>query len=443
MARGKKIAIFGGGPGGLAAGYYARQNGIPFTIYEASGETGGNCRTLRHKDFLFDTGAHRFHDKDAEVTELVKTLMKDQLREVNKPSQIFHRGRWIDFPLSPLDLLKKLGPSTLLKGGMQILMSKKVTKESFQDLAVAAYGQEIASRFLLNYSEKLWGLPCSELSPLVAGKRLRGLDLRTFLLEGIRGKIAKTRHLDGTFYYPEKGIGCIFTALTDHLGKSSIETQSPVKKIRHSGTRIVAFQAGDQEYEADTIINSLPLTLTLNMLEPQPPEKILELSRSLQFRHLVLAVVMLDRPYFSPNASVYFPDPDVPFTRLYESKNRSEQMAPPGQTSVVIEIPCFREDIWWNMPEQELRSRICNMLLERNLITKEEILDFVSYKVPFAYPVLDLTFEEKGAELLQYLEGFSNMYMTGRSGMFQYTHIHDMFRTGKSIVNKIRQKWAD
>jgi len=69
MTKPTHITVLGGGPAGLSIGYYAKKKGIPFTIYEASDCIGGNSTTLRHGDFLYDSGAHRLHDKDASVTE--------------------------------------------------------------------------------------------------------------------------------------------------------------------------------------------------------------------------------------------------------------------------------------------------------------------------------------------------------------------------------------
>ena len=111
MANGSEdITVLAGGPAGLAVGYYARKRNLSFAIYEANDRVGGNCITLQKGDFRFDSGAHRLHDKDEEVTEEIKALMGDELHRVNAPSQIFFRGQYIDFPLSPLDLLKKIGP---------------------------------------------------------------------------------------------------------------------------------------------------------------------------------------------------------------------------------------------------------------------------------------------------------------------------------------------
>lgn len=104
-----RIIILGGGVAGRSVGYYAKIAGIPFSLYEKSGRIGGNCITLRHGDFLFDSGAHRIHNTNPQITRDIQDLLGKDLMRVEAPSRIFHQGKFIDFPLSPLNLLLKLG----------------------------------------------------------------------------------------------------------------------------------------------------------------------------------------------------------------------------------------------------------------------------------------------------------------------------------------------
>ncbi|MEX2572531.1 MAG: FAD-dependent oxidoreductase [Gemmatimonadota bacterium] len=434
------LNILGAGPAGLAAGYYARREGLACRIYEAGSEVGGNCRTLRWGDFRFDTGAHRLHGKDPEVTEVIRGLLGDDLREVHAPSQIYWNGMFIDFPLSPYDLVRKLDWSTLGRIGTEVLrrrLRNDSPTSSFRDQAVAAYGETLAQMFLLGYSAKLWGEHTSRLSPAIAGKRLRGLDLTTFLLEAIGGKRRKNAHLDGSFFYPSHGIGMIFDRVAAAVGKENISFQSRVTDLIHERGYLRSIVLnGKEEIEAGTVMSTLPLTLTLRMLRPRPPAELLETAMSMRFRHLVLGVFLLDRPRLSENASIYFPG-DQPYTRLYECKNRSPHMAPNGQTAVVLEIPCQSEDDHWSKNDHTLERELRESLIETGLLTTEEVLSFRSYRVPFAYPILEVGFEEKVGRLLEYLGSFQNLHLLGRSAQFEYSHIHDMFRLARDKVEEI------
>ena len=434
------LNILGGGPAGLAAGYYARKSGLPFRIYEAGAEVGGNCRTLRWGDFLFDTGAHRLHDRDAGVTAELRALLGKELLQVHAPSQIYWNGRLIDFPLSPLDLLRKLDGRTLVRIGAEVFrqrLGERRTPSSFRELAVAAYGDTLAGMFLLNYSRKLWGEETDRLSPAVAGKRLRGLNLKTFVMEAVGAHRRKTAHLDGSFFYPMHGIGAIFDAVAGVIGAENISCHSPITGLVHERRRVrrVVLNGGE-EIDAGTLVSTLPLTLALGMLQPRPPAELLETAMSMRFQHLVLGVFLVDRPRLTANASIYFPG-DEPYTRLYECKNRSRHMAPPGQTAIVLEVPAQPGDEHWSMDDAPLERRLRESLAATGLLRAGEILAFRSFRVPFAYPVLEVGFEEKARQIAGYLASFENLHLLGRSAQFQYSHIHDMFRLARETVGEI------
>src|SRR5512141_520567 len=104
-----RLAILGGGPAGLGVAFYAPRAGLPFELYEGSEELGGMCRTLRSGDHLYDRGAHRFHDRDPEITRDVVELMGDELVRVDAPSAILDGGRYIDFPPTPLNVMFAYG----------------------------------------------------------------------------------------------------------------------------------------------------------------------------------------------------------------------------------------------------------------------------------------------------------------------------------------------
>lgn len=436
-----RISILGGGPAGLAAGYYAKKRGIPFTLYEAQDRVGGNCTTLRHGDFLFDSGAHRFHNKDPEITQEIISLMGGDLVKIDVPSQIYHRGKFIDFPLSPLNLLIRLGFLHFMAASLEVIRAKlgngKKTSKSFEDFALATYGRKIAEAFLLKYSEKLWGAPCAQLSPAISGKRLQGLDLRTFIKESFLGKSAKTAHLDGTFYYPKRGYGMIVERLAESCGLNNIVKGARITRIYHDDSRIVAFEVNSKgRIEVDRMVSTLPLDLFLKMMEPQPPHEIMALAKEIRYRDLILVTLFLDKERVTPNASIYFPDPEFPFTRVYEPKRRSALMSPSGKTSLVAEIPCQEGDPLWNRKDEELKALVQTKYESIGWVEANEVIDFMVVRIRYAYPILELGYEEKISQIMSYLDRFKNLKLSGRSGKFKYTHLHDMMRFGKEVVEE-------
>ena len=451
------LHILGGGPAGLTTGYYAKKHGLRnFTIFEASEHTGGNCRTvkikeidcrysfLQRRDFRFDTGAHRFHDKDPQVTKEVKSLLGNDLLRVAAPSEIFFEGKFYRFPLLLSDLVQKLETKTLLRIASEKLYNRHGKQaDNFAEFAINQYGQTLAERFLLNYSEKLWGQPSHKLSTAIAGNRLKGLDLRNFLRSTVLGTPQNPTHLDGSFFYPKYGIGMISDKLCEFIGNKHIKLNHRINRLIHKDGRIESIIVdkgagqGNIEVPVSTVVNTLPLTLSMRMLDPPPPPEFRAVADTIKYRHLLLCVFCLNREVFSPNASIYFPSEEFPFTRLYEPKNRSPYMAPEGQTVIVLELPCYSEDVMWNIPAPTLQTEVWSALQRVKPIPQEEVIHYQIYKLPFAYPVLEVGFEENVARLVAYFEIFENLYLIGRNSLFRYLHLHDLFKSGKEAIEQI------
>ena len=434
------LTILGGGPAGLATGLYGRRAGLDVRLLEANDTVGGNARTLQLGPFRYDTGAHRFHDKDDAITADVFDLLGDDLRRVDAPSQICWRGKRIDFPLAPYDLLRKLPLSLLAQISREQFAIPRYSDDAdhFEEMALDSYGETLANLFLLNYTEKLWGADADTLSPSVAGDRLEGLDLKTFVLEAFGGRKDKARHLDGSFYYPRHGYGQIAEATADALGREHIRTGARITALHHAGDRLTHVTINDDEtVPAERIVSTLPLTLLIRLLTPAAPDEIQEIAGSMRFRHLRLAVLGLDTPRLTPNASLYFPSRDIPFTRLYEPKNRSPDMAPDDQTVVVLELPCHRDDAAWTQSADALRASAQTLLADQGLTDGADIVAFEDRTVPFAYPILEVGSEQKAERLRTYLDRFANLHLLGRSADFQYTHVHNLYARAKALTHRL------
>jgi len=439
--------ILGAGPAGLAAGYYLTRAGLPVSLIEAAREPGGYARTYQHGPFRYDTGAHRFHDKDAEITRDVQELMGDELLQVHSPSQIYWDRRFLDFPLSPVNVAHRIGPLTLARSVVDLLRARIFTRAkenaNFADNAYHRYGNTIADAFLIGYSEKLWGVQAQQLMPEVSGGRLKGLSARTMLYELLRGKAEKTEHLDGSFYYPRQGYGQIAERLARAIGTAHIRTECKITKLTHDRVKITSVELNRSERVApERVINTLAPSQFLKLLEPAPPARIIELAESLKFRDLILVALFLNRPRVSRNASIYFPSREIPFTRLYEPKNRSIELAPPKQTCVVVEIPCFADDEIWAHEDNDLTTLVTSHLAKTNLIQSGELIEGKVHRLKMAYPVLELGKDKVVVELREYLMRFTNLYTIGRAGRFEYTHVHDLLRQGKELAKLLSAEYA-
>ena len=438
------LTILGGGPAGLAAGHFARKTGLPFILFEAADRTGGNAVTFQEGPFRFDSGAHRFHDRDQAMTAEVQHLIGPDLLECEIPSVIFDDGRWVGFPLRPANLIGAIGPLAFARAAASLLRARLFTTpadDNFEALACHTYGRDIATRYLLGYSEKLWGLPCRQLSPAIAGARLRGLSLSTFLLEALRQPARATSHLDGRFYYPRLGFGTIAERLAESCGFERLRTHSRVTRILHDGSRITAVEINRNEtVSVDEVCCTLPLPLTATLLSPSLPDSVLEDAHGLRFRNVLLVALILNRPSVTKYGSVYFPALDSPVTRVYEPKNRSADMAPPDRTMLVAEVPCDSADPIWRASDSQLIERVKSALAPCGWFSSGDVAGGVVKRMAGAYPVLETGAELRVRRLLSAIERFENLHLIGRNGLFTYAHTHAMLRFGFDTVARLQSR---
>jgi len=435
------LHIIGGGPAGLVAGYFAKQQNLTAQILEGSSELGGNCRTISFGEFMYDTGAHRFHDKNKDVTDIIKTLMGDELLKVNSPSKIFWKKKLINFPLEFSNIFKTLDKTIIIKIFLENIInifSSNKDNMNFKELSYKNYGKTLAELFLINYTEKLWGLKANDLNNKIAGDRLKGLNLSSIIEDLFKKNNINQKHLDGSFYYPKNGFGSIFKSIGDYVGQENISFNSNVVEIHHDNNLIKNLIVENNEaFPIKSLISTLPLNLLIKYLRPTAPKDIMNISNNLKYRGLRLAIISLDLNSFSDNASIYYPQSNIPFTRIYEPKNRSKNMAPSDKTCIVVEVPCQPEDLIYNNSEDEFLDKIKYALSKYTHINESNIINTSSQKVPFAYPILDYNIDDKLNKIFSYLSIFKNLNLLGRSAEFKYLHTHDLFIRANQIVNTI------
>ena len=442
MQKLKKVTILGGGAAGLATGYYAAKRGYPFQIYESQNRLGGICAThCRQDGFCFDTGAHRFHNKILKVTKEIQGLLGDDLRKINIKSMIYLNNHFVDFPLSPLNLIKNLGIILVLKSGFDWIKSrvrfKKQMFHNFEEYAVYKYGRFIAKRLLLNYTEKLWGTSCDRLLTEITGERLKGLSLSSFIIEIFNSSEIKTTHLDGTFYYPRQGFGRIVEKMAEKICDHSCHTGKEITKVFHEYQRITAVELNHREVvDTDRVVSTLPLPRFIEMLTPACPPEILELSQYLTYRNIILIVFFLNRRSITSFGTVYFPDARFPFNRVSEPRNRSIEMSPPGKTSLLVEIPCDQSLRLTEASKQEYTSNVQKQLQEIGWVRDSDVLGTHVELVKYAYPLLLVEHQQRLEKIFKYLKQFDNLSLCGRNSLFKYTHFHDMmYQAEKAIAS--------
>ena len=442
---GEPLTILGGGPAGLAVAHYAHRAGLRFALYERRPEPGGLCRTFRHGAHRYDAGAHRFHDRDPEITRDVRLLLGAELASVSAPSQIFHRGRFVDFPPSPLGWVLSQGPAEAVRVAADLLRARwrPRPERSFEDFATNRYGRRLGKPLLLDYSEKLWGLPAAELAPDVATRRLSGLTLASLLGELFRGG-RRTVHLDGDFLYPRTGYGAIVERMVAGLPAAHLHTAREITGLGCDGGRVrrLELAGGASVPIAGRVVSTLPLTVLVQFLGDALPSAARRAAAQLRFRHVRIVFLRLARRRCSPNATIYLPDPRLCISRISEPKNRSAAMAPEDETSLVAEVPCSSGDAIAALDDGALARRVVSELVEVGLVESTQLIEWRHHLLPNAYPVVALGAADAVRTICDALRAIGNLDLVGRSGLFWYSHLHDQLRLAKDYVGSFRERPA-
>jgi len=432
------VDIIGAGPAGLAVGYFAKKLGLNPVVYEKSDAIGGNCRTIVDGEFRYDTGAHRFHDKNDRVTSEIKSLIGRELQKVRSPSKIFHKEKMIEFPLRIPDVFLNMDPSVITRVIYENIINRVMPASdpsSFKQLAYKKYGKTLAELFLISYTEKLWGTDTDLLDPTVAGGRFKDLNLKSIIRKFIQNDKYKPQHIEGDFYYPRYGFGKIFDALGAYIGKNNIFLNTPINLIHHNEKMIESLEtAGGNKMPINSLVSTLPLNLLVNSMRPLPPKEIISCIANIDYRSIRLCILYLDLERFTENASLYFPDIDCPFTRIYEPKNRSSKMAPEGKTCIVIEVPINQNNIILDTPRQEVYSIVLKYLINHGLINEEQILNYKMHEIEYAYPIIYKNIRNDIKNVISYFSGFDNLRIIGRNATFEYLHTHDLIEQAEKLV---------
>lgn len=434
----KRGVIIGAGPAGLSAAERLSRSDRRFTVLEASDHTGGISATIAHNGFLFDLGGHRFFTKNAEIDAYVSDLLGAENTSVDRSSKILLRGKLFDYPLNPTNAILGLG----IPKAMQILFNYVLQRlkpgrepANLEQWMVKEFGQTLYELFFKVYTEKVWGIPCSQISAAWGAQRIKGLSLRTAILDAFwkkRGKDAAS--LVKNFTYPCKGIGMICDKLAERVqAPNDIMFNAGVTELIHDGSRITAVShAGNGRIDTDFVVSSMPITELVTSLRPLPPDEIVRAARSLNYRDLICVALMFDLPRVTDQTWIYVHEPHIQFGRLHEPKNWSVAMAPPEKSCVVFEYFCNEGDEMWTMPDEDLAARTRRDFQMTNITpgAADKVIDFKIVRTVKTYPSYETGFSRHLIAIRDYLKQFENLQLVGRYGTYKYNNLDHSIETG-------------
>lgn len=422
------IVILGGGPAGMAAAYELHRNGRHFTLVEKAASVGGLSRTYEFGAFKADHGPHRFYTRNRYVQELVAGLLEEHWIPVDRFSRFYIDGRFYRYPVEWKDALLNMG---FLKAAHVLwdycaakLTHRGLVPQTFEQHAVKSFGRTLAEFNVLNYTEKIWGMPCSELSADWAKQRIQGLTLGSLLRSMLLKAGADPKTLVDRFYYPDQGTGLIYETIRKKTmeGNRYLLEQEPAR-ITHRDHRIetIELQNGTTLHPQQ-VISSVPITEFIHVLQPAPPQEVFDAVKTLRFRSQVYLFLTVNKPQISRDQWEYFPGPEVPFARISEMKNFSAKMSPPNKTSLFIEFFVWEGDAIWNMSKEALFALAMPWLEKLDLVKSQEVMDIYHFRSRNAYPVYDMGYKERLAVVKNYMDRFENLQYVGRPGRFKYTN---------------------
>jgi protoporphyrinogen oxidase len=437
------VAVLGGGPAGLTAGLLLARRGMPVIVLEAEAQVGGLAKTVERDGYRFDLGGHRFFTKSGEVSALWHELLGDELLLRPRLSRIRWRGRFLDYPLRGSDVARKLGPVELsrsLGSYVKAAAGPKGDEETFEEWVVNRFGRRLFELFFRSYTEKVWGVPTSELRAEWAAQRIRNLSFATaakaaLLPDGGRD----VKSLIEEFHYPRLGPGQMWEAMAAEIvaAGGELRMRAPVSRIELEGERAVAVEAGGERIEVGGVISSLPLRAVARIASPDAPEPVIEAARGLRYRDFLTVALILEGDDPFPDTWVYVHDPNVRVARIQNFRAWSPAMVPRDDRSCVgLEYFCFEDDELWRSSDDELVELATAELELTGLAASTRVTGGHVVRVPKAYPIYDTDYATRVETVRGWLGGIENLQQVGRNGLHRYNNSdHSMLTAMRAVEN--------
>ncbi|MDO8565350.1 MAG: GtrA family protein [bacterium] len=451
--------IIGAGPAGLACAMELLKAGKDFILVEADSQVGGLAKTYVFKegDFTFrtDNGPHRFFSKNQYLYDFIESLIAEQWITVHRQTRQFIDGKFYDYPVNMVQALKNVGPWRAFHMGWDYLVAKiiyslfKKPIKHFADYVYANFGKTLGEFNMINYTEKIWGIPATTIHQDWAGQRIKGLNIRALVADSFRrmlhlGSRNKPKTLVDTFYYPDMGAGLVYETIFRRVQEAgrTVFLNARTQSFKHDGQRfystVIATAEGEVEIGFENLVESIPLTEFIKMLEPGLPKEILEAGENLRHRSQVYLFLTLDKESVTNDQWIYFPNKEIPFARISEMKNFSAKMAPLDKTSLFIEFFVSEGDAVWNMSKEELLALAMPHLERMGFVRLSEIRNAYVIKKKNVYPIYDVDYKNYLSVVKKALDQFKNLLYIGRPGRFRYNNQDHSLEMGmlaaKSII---------
>ncbi len=447
----KHAIILGAGPAGLAVGHEFTAHGGRVTVLERNPYVGGLCVTVQDQGYKFDIGGHRWFTKNEHLNNWFRRLMEGEIVMVERISRIYHQGKFFSYPIAFGDVIKNTDPLTVLHAGFSFLavalrqsISPKPIR-NMRDAYVAQFGVKLYEMFFEQYSEKVWGKPCEELSSDWVSQRSKGLSVFSLVKNALLSPKQKAVSLIEEFMYPRDGYVRIPERMAEDIVKagSEVKLSSAVNRIVYHGPNDFEVFYGEGEaagsVRGDAIVSTIPLGHLARFMEPACSPEVIEAAKRLKFRDLVTINLRLKKKQVSIDTWLYVQDRSIIFGRIHEPKNWSKAMVPDDEhTSLVLECFCTRGDDIWSLSDQEIAERCIEALVSKlKFIERSEVVGWQAVRTIQAYPVYDMDYQQNIDTVMSFINTLKGAHIVGRGGTFRYNNADHSIEMGLLLGRKL------
>lgn len=450
LAPGDRVVICGGGPAGLTAAYVLAQKGYAVRVIEADDVLGGISRTARYKDYRFDIGGHRFFTKITPVEKLWEEILGDQLIDVPRLSRILYNGQFFHYPLKAVNAITGLGAweaGRIIASYVKARISPSVREDNLEQWVSNRFGDRLYRIFFKTYTEKVWGIPCTEIRAEWAAQRIQGLSLAQAILSAttLNRRSATIKTLINQFRYPRLGPGQMWEMCAERIVEMGgvVSTGSRVRSFKREKNSIKAVEvetaSGSETIEAEHFISTIPLAHLARSIGENVPEEVSKAATGLTYRDFILVALILEGDNLFPDNWIYVHTPGVLVGRIQNFNNWSADMVPAkGVTCLGMEYFCFEGDGLWNTPDADLIALATKELAALNLAPTAKVIDGAVVRMPKAYPIYDADYSGHVETIRAHLDQVNNLQTVGRNGMHKYNNQdHSMYTAMLAVENML------
>lgn len=451
----KTVVVIGAGPAGLTAARYLAQRRLDVQVLEQDPDyVGGISRTTNYKGYRFDIGGHRFYSKNKEIEDLWTEVLGDDMLVRPRLSRIYYNGKFYDYPLKAWNAFSNLGPAETfrcLASYMKAKIAPRRSVTSFEDWVIDEFGFRLYTMFFKAYTEKVWGIPCTQLSADWAAQRIRGLSLSSVITSvlGLKaGKPDRTRvikTLIDSFRYPKYGPGMLWERIRSEIEMAGghVTLDRRVVRIKRAAGNVVVRAVDSShsyfDYDAEQVISTMPMRDLVGALQPNAPEHVKAAADVLRYRDFLTVALVIRKTAVFPDNWIYIHDPEVRVGRIQNFKNWSPFMVPDTNTTCLgMEYFTFEGGELWTMADKDLIQMASQEVVRLGFVSAEEVVDGVVARVKKAYPVYDdhyVSSVRMIRELL--LQEWPEVLLAGRNGMHKYDNQDHAMLTGLICARRI------